>query len=358
MAKRASKISEDAGETDRVEGFAHPRETFHLAGQGEALARAARALRGGKPPQGWLIGGPPGVGKATLAYRIARYVLKFGASAEGPADLEVPANDPVAIQIAAKSHSGLLVLKRGVNRDTGRMMTVLGVDEIRRLAGFFGLTSGAGGWRVAIIDTADEMNDAAANALLKALEEPPPRAMLLLIANAPGRLLPTIRSRCQRLLLRPLSPGDLDAELVRHLPELAPDERAALERLAGGSLGLALQIAGGDGLTIAREADRLIDSAAHPDIAALSALADRVTRMKDGLETYGEFLVLSLAERIRARARLDAPGLKPWLEAWEKLRQRYAQAAGLHLEPRQTILSSARALNEAARLAPLPRTDA
>lgn len=358
MAKRAPKTADDAEETDRVDGFAHPRETFHLTGQGEALARAARAIRGRRPPQGWLISGPPGVGKATLAYRIARYMLKYGANAEGPADLDVPANDPVAVQVAARSHPGLLVLKRSVHPQTGRMMTVLSVDEVRRLTGFFGLTSGAGGWRVAIIDTADEMNDAAANALLKALEEPPPRAMLLLIANAPGRLLPTIRSRCQRLLLRPLAPGDLDAELARHLPELGPNERATLERLAGGSPGLALQIASGEGLALAKEADRLIDSAAHPDVAALMALADRIGRMKDGLETHGEFLMLILAERIRAQAREDAPGLKPWLDASETLRRRFAQASGLHLEPRQTILSTARTLSEAAHTGSLPQIDA
>src|SRR6185437_15210056 len=203
MAKRAK--NEEIEETDRIAGFAHPRENFRLVGQGDALARAARAIRSGKTPQGLLIAGPPGIGKATLAYRIARYVLKYGARSDGPEDLSVPEKDPVSIQVAANSHPGLLVLRRAVNPDTGRMMNVVSVDEVRKLSGFFHLTSGAGGWRVAIVDTADDMNDAAANALLKALEEPPARAMLMLLSNRPGRLLPTIRSRCQRLDLRPLA---------------------------------------------------------------------------------------------------------------------------------------------------------
>jgi len=109
--------------------------------------------------------------------------------------------------MAAGAHPGLLLLERGINPKTGKQMTVVSVDEIRKLAGFFGLTSGAGGWRVAIVDTADDMNDHAANALLKMLEEPPGRAMLMLLSNTPGRLLPTIRSRCQRLVLRPWMTG-------------------------------------------------------------------------------------------------------------------------------------------------------
>ena len=112
---------------------------------------------------------------------------------------------------------GLLVLKRGINEQTGKLMTELPVDEVRRLAGFFGMTSGAGGWRVAIVDTADDMNANAANALLKLLEEPPRRAMLMLLANRPGQLLPTIRSRCQRLDLRPLDEATV-AEALKHYP--------------------------------------------------------------------------------------------------------------------------------------------
>ncbi len=349
MAKRSRPT--EIVETDRLEGFAHPRETARLVGQDDALARAARAIRGGRPPQAWLISGPPGIGKATLAYRIARYLLAYGATADGPADLSVPANDRAAIQVAAASHPGLLVLKRGVNPDTGKLMTILSVNEIRRLGGFFGMTSGAGGWRVAIVDTADDMNDNAANALLKMLEEPPSRAMLLLIANVPGRLLPTIRSRCQRLNLKPLEPAVLEAELKHLLPELDSKERASLARLSGGSIGLALQLASGEGLGLAAEADKLIGNAANPDIPALLAFADRLYRITDGLDTFGGFLATALSERIRARAMGNAARLHRWVDAWEALNRSFGRTSALHLDPRQTVLSTARTLEDAARRA-------
>jgi len=282
MARRAR--TEEIVETDRIEGRAHPRETFRLVGQDAALSRAARANRSGRPPQAWLITGPPGIGKATLAYRIARYLLRYGATDQGPADLAVAENDSVAIQVKAASHPGLLVLKRGLHPETGKLMTVLPVDEIRRLANFFGLTSGAGGWRVAIVDPADEMNDNAANALLKLLEEPPPRAMLLLVSHAPGRLLPTIRSRCQRLNLRPLDQGELESELATLLPEQSTDELHALAKLAGGSIGAALRLVGSDGLMLAEQATRLIDQADNPDFASTLSLAEKVARIDDGID--------------------------------------------------------------------------
>src|SRR5215469_4607880 len=131
MAKRA-RINEP-DESDRIEGFPHPRETMDLIGQDWALAGAARAIRGGKPPQGWLITGPPGIGKATLAYRVARYLLAHGATEEGATDLSVPDRHPASVQVAAGSHAGLLVLRRAVNPDTGRLMNVISVDEVRRL---------------------------------------------------------------------------------------------------------------------------------------------------------------------------------------------------------------------------------
>src|ERR1700753_1035292 len=141
MAKRSAAAPV---ETDRLEGFAHPRETAALIRQGAALARAARAIRSGRPPSAWLITGPPGIGKATFAYRLARYLLAYGARDNGPADLSVPPNDPISVQVKANAHPGLLVLRRPVNEKTGKLMNVLSVDEVRRLGGFFGLTSRAG----------------------------------------------------------------------------------------------------------------------------------------------------------------------------------------------------------------------
>src|SRR6201996_4119290 len=137
MAKRAA--ASEPNDSDRIEGFAHPRETFALLGQDVAVARASRALRAGRPPSAWLITGAPGVGKATLAYRIARYLLAFGATDAGPADLSVPEDDGAARQVAAQSHPGLLVVKRTINPKTGKLRTEIVVDDVRALADFFGM---------------------------------------------------------------------------------------------------------------------------------------------------------------------------------------------------------------------------
>jgi len=332
---------------DQDEG-PNPRSTYQLVGHERALALAARALRDGRPPQGWLISGPPGIGKATLAWRIARYLLAHGAQADGPEDLYVPPENIVSRQVEAGAHPGLLLLTRGVD-DKGKLRSALIVDEVRKLGSFFGLTSGAGGWRVAIVDSADEMNDNAANALLKLLEEPPPRAMLLLIAHAPGRLLPTIRSRCQRLDLRPLTPADMAKALGLLLPDLDASTRATLISVAEGSPGLALKLSDGDGLMLAREAETLIETARRPDFAALYAMAERVAKAEDGLAAFGRLLAQALARRARAKA-LAGDGMAARdADAWEQIGRLFERANGIHLEPRQTVISASGVVRSAAR---------
>ncbi|HEX9159916.1 MAG TPA: DNA polymerase III subunit delta' [Rhizomicrobium sp.] len=347
MAKRARE--EEIVETDRIAGQSHPRETVTLVGHQEALARAARAIRGGRPPQAWLIAGPPGIGKATLAYRIARYLLCYGATGRGPEDLSVPPKDVATMLVRAGSHPGLLVVKRGYSEKTGKLMTELGVDEVRKLDPFFGMTASGGGWRVAIVDTADEMNPNAANALLKILEEPPQRALLLLVANAPAQLFPTIRSRCQLLRLTPLSDELLTNELQTHHPELSPEERNRVVTLSGGSIGVALRLLEEDGLKLAADAERLIDHAASPDFPATLALAERVARLDRGLDSFGSYVAQGLANRILARARKNAHHLERWAELRSVIQESFVRASALHLEPRQTILSAARATARVAR---------
>src|SRR2546421_13016166 len=185
----------------------HPRETTDLFGHREAEMALLNAYRSGRIPHAWLIGGAQGIGKATLAYRMARFVLAhrdpLAADVRHAEALQVAPSDPVARHIAAGAHGSLLPLERSLN-DKGRMRTVITVDETRETISFFGSTAAVDGWRVCIVDTVDELNPNAANALLKILEEPPQRSLFLLVSHSPARALPTILSRCRKLPLRPL----------------------------------------------------------------------------------------------------------------------------------------------------------
>ena len=205
---RAPALQEDEAlpEADRLEGFPHPRETRTLIGHEAVERELSEAFAGGRMHHAWLIVGPEGVGKATLAYRLARHVLARPDERD-PAgqSLEIAPETAAARQIRALSHPGLLVLRRPYDVRSKRIAASIPVDVVRRLKSFLGLTAAEGTWRVVIVDAADELNINAANALLKSLEEPPTRALFLLVASEPSRLLPTIRSRCRRLDLAPLT---------------------------------------------------------------------------------------------------------------------------------------------------------
>src|SRR4026207_1599456 len=203
---------------DEDTGAKSPRETTTLFGHAEAEKALLDAYKSGRIAHAWLIGGPPGIGKATLAYRMARFVLAHpdpqSAAVQKSKSLAVEADHPVARRIAAQAQGDLLTVERVINEQTGKLYTVIRVDDVRRTVAFFGSTAGEGGWRVAIVDAVDELQREGANALLKVLEEPPQRSLIMLVSHAPGRELPTIRSRCRRLLLRPLDVDDITLALA------------------------------------------------------------------------------------------------------------------------------------------------
>src|SRR2546421_6622346 len=216
----------------------HPRETSILAGHGEAEAALLNAYRSGRIPHAWLIGGPQGIGKATLAYRMARFVLAHRnpttSDVQDAETLQLDPSHPVARHVAAGAHGGLLALERTLN-DRGVMRTVITVDETRETIAFFGSTAAVEGWRVCIVDSVDELNPNAANALLKILEEPPQQSLFLLVSHAPARLLPTILSRCRKLPLRTLATSEVVRAAAAATGTAADDP--ALREAAGASAG-------------------------------------------------------------------------------------------------------------------------
>lgn len=259
----------DTFETDREPGCAHPRESFGHIGLTEA-EQGFRAAQGqGRLHHAWLITGPKGMGKATLAYRLARHLL--GAQSDNDPD------DPVTRQIAAQSHPDLLILRRPI--EDGKAKKSVTVDEARRLPEFFSKAPAMGGWRVAIVDTADDMNENAANAILKTLEEPPEKGVVFLLADSPGRLLPTIRSRCRTLRLNPLSQAEITAALAS-IVTLDPDRVEVIARLSHGAPGRALALAASGGVELYDE---------------IAALLDLLPRMPDEI-------IIKMAERLKGPA--------------------------------------------------------
>ena len=223
MARAPAAEAEALPEPDRVEGAPHPRETAHLYGQAAAEAAFLDSYRRGRLHHGWLLTGPRGVGKATLAWKIARFLLATPADDGGmfapppPETLDIPEDHPVARRMRALGEPGLFLLRRGENDSGTGLSAEIRIDEVRKVKHFFQMSAADGGRRVVIIDAADEMNVQASNGVLKILEEPPPNATLLLISHQPSRLLPTIRSRCRELRLSPLGAEDMATALTLSL---------------------------------------------------------------------------------------------------------------------------------------------
>jgi DNA polymerase-3 subunit delta' len=333
----------------------HPRETSDLFGHREAEATLLNAYRSGRIPHAWLIGGAQGIGKATLAYRMARFVLAnrhpLAASVQRAQDLAVDPSDPVARQVAAAAHGGLLVLERGLN-DRGVMRTVITVDETRETLSVFGSTAAVAGWRVCIVDTVDELNPNAANALLKILEEPPQQSLFLLATHAPSRVLPTILSRCRKLLLRPLAEPDV-IRAAAAATDIAADDPALADaaQAAEGSVARALTLLGGDALKLQQKTAALLASLPQVDPREFHALGDALGLSdRVALAAFIDGVDRWIGEKMRAGdAKANLPRLARLAEVWEKIVRAARDTEAYNLERKPLVFSVFSLLAEATR---------
>ena len=358
----------------QMDGTRHPRATPDLVGHDGAEAEVLAALQSGRFHSGWLLTGPQGVGKATLAYRMAAHLVAAPEPGMfGPPDtLVLPADDPDLALIHAGAHPRLKVLRRGPNEKGDRISQDIRAADVRALKSFFHLSAPDGGRRVVIVDSADEMNPTAANAILKELEEPPPRTVLILVSHQPWRLLPTIRSRCRTLRLGPLPAGDLARALS--LQDLAVEQPEALAVLAGGSVGRAVAMLSGGGLQLYEEIVRLMADLPRLDRPRARTLAEAATgrtgetRFRLTLDLLDLFLARAAQAgasgepstqgapgeaRLLARIAPDARSARHWADLQQALSARARHGQAVNLDPAALILDMLfRIEAEARRLIP------
>jgi DNA polymerase III subunit delta' len=371
MARASAAEIEVLPEADRLEGFPHPRETKKLFGHAGAERTLAESMGEGRVHHAWLIGGRKGIGKATLAYRFARAALALPRERRPDrASLEIEDDSGAARQVRALSHPGLLVLRRPYDDKGKRFAASIPIDEVRRLRSFLSHSAGEDAWRVVVVDEANELNPNAANALLKSLEEPPARAVFLLVSSAPGQLLPTIRSRCRMLNLQPLASADLRAAAKQAFEASdvpAPDEKAwpALERLAAGSVGRLLSLQGAGGLELNELIIKLVGGLPAVDWRAVHALSDEVQPMaaQARFELFCDLLLDYLGRLVRAQAagegarqdsdaaaRIMGEGrLASFAALWERIGREKTDVLALNLDRKAFVLETFAGLAAAAQ---------
>jgi DNA polymerase III subunit delta' len=338
---------EEAGEPRR------PRATAALFGHAAAEAAFLAAYRGGRVPHAFLIVGPKGIGKATLAYRIARFVFAYpdpsAAAVQKAKSLAVDANAPVARRMAAQGQGDLLVLERTPN-EKGVLRQQIAVDDVRRTVSFFGSTAGEGGWRIAIVDAVDELNRSSANALLKVLEEPPQRALLLLVSHAAGRVPATLRSRCRIVTLRPLAQPDVVAALAAARGMSASDPQLlAAAAAAEGSVARALALLDEDALALRQRALDLLDGLPTLDPNGMHALGDALAGTDpQPLASFIDTVNAWLSNRLD-RERGEIGRLARLAEVWGRVNQAARDAAEYNLERKPLVFNVFGLLAEATR---------
>ena len=342
MAK--APIIEEAPEFDEVDGLPLPREQSQLYGHQIAETELLDAYRSQRFHHAWILGGPKGIGKATLAFRFARFILehpdRFSTPVMAANSLYVPPESHSARMVAAGSHADLLHLRRPWDLKTKRFKRDLPVDEVRKTTGFFGSTAAGGNWRICIVDSADDMNQSAANALLKILEEPPKQSLFILLSHNPGRLLPTIRSRCRKLTMRKLEEPMIE-QALSEMGCSPSGNTTALHTLADGSLRQAALAANGGALDIAQEFTALVEAVANLDMIRAYSFADKVSARgaEDAWSTFLELARTFLSNQLRKDASSRPDALVRWADLWEKVGRAASIADALNLDRKQVVLS-------------------
>ena len=334
-------------ESDAFPGAPHPRFTTRLVGHAGAEAAMLAAYREGRLAHAWLIGGREGIGKATLAWRFARFVLAnpdpTAAAARNARDLTVAADHPAARQLAALSHPDFALARREWNPKSKGFFSEIRVEDVRAALSMFHMSAAFGGWRIAIVDCADDLNPAGANALLKMIEEPPPRALILVVAHQPGRVLPTIRSRCRRLLLDRLTPSEIEATIAGLGPPwegVDPARVAQAAARADGSAREALRRLDPDAQDLGALIDAAIAQLPRPDPRIVHRLADAVgdRAAADSFAALNAALCEWLA--MRARAAASPAARRALAELWDRLRAATRETEALNLDRRLHVLAA------------------
>lgn len=288
----AEKADNSVVTPDHFPGTPHPAAQTILIGHETAEKDFLEAVRQKRLHHAWLIGGLEGIGKATLAYRIARFILHHRPeNAVSAETLDIPKESETFRQIEAFSHPNLWVLRRHMTSE-GKISAVINVDSVRKALGLFTATSVAGRHRICIIDSADDLNNSSANALLKLIEEPPPNSLFLIISHAPQRLLPTIRSRCRKLILRPLSDEQI-RNTIPHLGEkwqqtFMQNSEAALG-MGEGSVRQTLKMLSDSNLDYIKRIEAILSRLPSKDDRVILSLAESFTQ-KDAEDRLSLFL--------------------------------------------------------------------
>ena len=330
----------------QIDDLPPPCDSLHLFAHQDILRSLVQSYKTNRLHHAILLCGPQGIGKSTLAFHFARHILAHPDPEQAPSDV-APSEWPNSIisQVSQSVHPQLLHLTRAWDEKTKKFKTQLSVDDIRKAQGFYQLTSGDGGFRITIIDSADDMNTNAANALLKILEEPPQRSLFIVIAHAPGSLLPTIRSRCQRLDIPPLSQELVVDALSSISPTLEIERHQQSARLSAGSVRRALEVGRGDVLDYFAKFESLMTSNAKGDSTDWNGIHD----LSDSLSGQGnesdyklfcELVMEWLRHNVREQSsQSNSSSLVIWAELWEKLQSSIIETDIYNLDRKQVILS-------------------